>query len=105
MIALLVWLCLSHGLLIGVGAALWEANAPVAGLLFLLVLPAARIFWRFRGKGYYLIGYIGEVGGDRPGYSGWVHRRHEPIRFRLCLLMELAVVGFLWFGVIARAGA
>ncbi len=94
------WLVLSHGMLISFGGALLEAGHPGWGLLFLLGTPALRIGLRFRrNKGYYLIGYVGEVGGEMATPSGVITLKSAPRRFKLMLGLELALVAFLWFSV------
>ena len=98
-----IWLLMSHGMLIAIGGALLEAGNTGWGLLFLLGTPALRIALRFRpGKGYYLIGYIGDVGGEMPTPSGVITHKRAPVRFRIMLGLELALIVFLWISVALR---
>jgi hypothetical protein len=100
----LVWLLASHGLLIGIGASLVDAGYALPGWLLMAGSPAARIARRFLpGKGYYLIGYVGEVGGSPSTPSGGITRRSAPLRFGVLLTLEVAIVVFILLGVLLRA--
>ena len=74
MIALAEWLFASYALLLGVGAALLKEGLTAWALLLLVVAPLVRIVLRFAGRGYYRIGYIGEIGEEDPEPSGWITR-------------------------------
>lgn len=89
----LIWLCTSYGLIYAVGAALVEGAGLSWGLLLVVTLPAVRVHRRFQpGKGYYLVGYQGQVGGDRPTKSGLVTRSDDPVRFKLLVTAEVVIV-------------
>lgn len=93
MIAQIIWLFVSYGFLFGIGAALADTG-NVAGTAIVGGAIALRLALRFGRCGYYLIGYVGEVGGDRPGYSGWVSKSQSPWRFKMLFAIELLVLTF-----------
>ncbi|MEO0803874.1 MAG: hypothetical protein AAFY57_16585 [Cyanobacteria bacterium J06642_2] len=93
MIPQIIWLFISYGFLFGIGTALVDAG-NVAGTAIVGGAIALRLALRFGHRGYCLIGYEGEVGGDRPGYSEWVSKSQSPWRFKMLFGLELLVIAF-----------
>lgn len=105
MIVQIIWLLFSYGIVFAVGSALLSEMGSLSGLALIVGLPALRIYRRFRATGGYdLVGYQGEVGGDLPTRSGLVTRAGDPIRFRLLLVAEIAVLGFWVVSVFVLPG-
>ncbi len=102
MMFMLVWLCISYGFTFALGMVCVEANHIALSFLFFLGVPALRIYRRFQaGRGYYLIGYEGEA-GNIPNLSGRVTYQERPVRFKICLLLEVLLIGFLGFMLLVR---
>lgn len=98
---LFFWLGVSHAFVFGVAGALFEAGHPWFGAILFVGAPAWRLYRRFREpKGYYLLGYLGELGSDRWERSGWISRQRNPNRFALCLATEIFVIAFIGYMVI-----
>jgi len=94
-------LCFSYGATFAIAAALFDAGNVVWGALLFFLFPVMRMSLRFRpGKGYYMIGYIGRVGGEMRTPSGMVTRQRDPIRFKILLFLEIATVAFLMVSVL-----
>lgn len=101
----IIWLLFSYGVVFAVGGVLLQELGSLWGLALLVGFPAWRLYRRLRqGKGYYLVGYQGQVGGDLPTKSGLVTRRDDPVRFQILVLAEIGVLVFLAVSIFVLPG-
>jgi hypothetical protein len=97
-VLLFFWLGASHAIAFSIAGMLFESGHPWIGASVFVGVPAWRLYRRFREpKGYYLLGYLGEVGGDRWERGGWISRQRNRSQFALCLASEIFVIAFLGF--------
>ena len=97
-----IWLCVSYGLVFAIAAALLEAGHVALAVALAVIVPVLRISHRWRkGEGYYRIGYIGRVGGDRRTPSGPIRRADSPQLFQFMMVVELVIVALLAISVFA----
>lgn len=90
---MIVWLIISHAMLIGIGVALMRADVLWLGLIFAVLIPGIRVARRFHpAGGYRLIGGQTPYAGNLSERGGRVLRAAEPRWFKLCLLAEVAVL-------------
>ncbi len=98
-----VWLSFSYGVVFSFGVVILDQGQFIWAFALFVLFPVLRILNRFRnGKGYYIIGYIGEVGGELPIPSSYVTRYTTPLRFKFYLIIEVLIIGFLLASVFIR---
>ncbi|MEZ4525487.1 MAG: hypothetical protein R2941_06150 [Desulfobacterales bacterium] len=99
----IAWLCFSYGLMFAIGGLLLENGNIFWSMVFLILFPLVRIARRFQeGKGYYIIGYMGEVGGDMRRSGGLIGRKNRPAEFQFYLFIEILTAVFLLISVIVK---
>lgn len=98
------WLAATHALCITIGFVTYQEN-PFVGFVFILVIPAYRLFRRIVfDKGYYILGYEGEVGGDRPYLSRRIQLKNNPVTFKLLFAIEIVIILFFYVDAYAKIG-
>ena len=103
MVTQVFWLVFTYALVGTLAGVLFETgNAPAAAAVMILV-PAVRIWRRFRpGKGYYLPSFVGEPGALRDR-SIRVTPQVQRSLFLVMVGLELAIVTFVCFRVLHNA--
>lgn len=94
MSSLLLWLCVSYAMVLGIGAAL-QAEGMIAGWIILIGFPAWRLYRRLRPGGRYRLPMargIGETTFDASRHN------ENAIYFRICLICEVAII-LGWLGL------
>jgi len=91
MSSLLLWLCVSYALVLGIGAAL-QSEGIAGGWLLLLGFPAWRLHRRLRPGGRYRLP-LSRAGNETTFDAS---RDENGIYFKICLLLEISIIiGFL----------
>jgi hypothetical protein len=98
-----LWLIVSHAILLVPAALLLDAGQLRCGLAVLVAVPALRIARRFdERKGYFIRGHSGSLAGSHslPRPDLHITRRTRPLLFRAFLCIEIAVVAFVWSSIV-----
>jgi len=98
-----LWLIVSYAILLIPAALLLDAGQIRPGLAVLVAVPALRIAWRFDArKGYFIGGHSGSLAGSHslPRPDLHITRHTRPLLFRVFLCIEIAVVAFVWGGIV-----
>ncbi len=103
MVFQIAWIGSSYALMFSIGGLLLENGNILWSMIFLILFPVLRIARRFKeGKGYYIIGYMGQVGGDMRRPGGLIGRKNRPAEFQFYLFIEILIVVFLLISVIIK---
>lgn len=103
MVTQVLWLFFSYALVGGLAGVLFDAGAAPAAAAVMIVVPALRIWRRFRpDKGYYLTSFSGEPGALRDR-SFRVTPQVQRSLFLVMVGLELAIVTLISFAVLRQA--
>jgi hypothetical protein len=87
MSSLLLWLCVSYAVVLGIGAAL-QSEGMIAGWIILIGFPAWRLYRRLRPGGRYRLPMARGIGETTFDAS----REENAIYFKICLVCEIGII-------------
>lgn len=103
MVSQVFWLFVSYGFIGALAGALLDSGAAIGAAGLIIVLPAVRIWRRFRpGKGYYLPSFFSEPGALRD-WSIRATRKEHPSLFKVMVVIEVAIVSIILLAVVGRS--
>ena len=99
----IAWMGSIYAIMFSIGGLLVENGNILWSMVFFILFPLVRIARRFQeGKGYYVIGYMGQVGGDMRRPGGLISRKKRPAEFQFYLFIEILIIVFLLISAIAK---